>query len=98
MNHALWLGKPQKKVPFLMAGPLREGGGGLKGCTIKEKELFFNVREKFLWPLSRGGEGAKGLSDRATKKRTFFFAASLSLSSHIFVDNLEYLHSLYIYI
>ena len=28
-------------------------------------------KKKFLWPLSRGG-GAKSLSGRATKKRTFF--------------------------
>ena len=48
-----------KKVLFLVAGPLRK------------KRTFFNVRKKFLWPLSRvgggGGGGAKGLSGRATK-------------------------------
>ena len=35
------LGKPQKKqVIFLMAVPLREGGGG-KGLAIKKKKNFF---------------------------------------------------------
>ena len=34
------LGKPQKKVFFLVDGPLR-GGGGLNGCATKEKSNFF---------------------------------------------------------
>ena len=38
------LGKPQKKVIFLVAGPLR--GGGLNGCATKEKRTFFDVRKK----------------------------------------------------
>ena len=33
------LGKPQKKVLFLMAGPLRGRGGG-EGPAIKEKIAF----------------------------------------------------------
>ena len=34
-----YYGKPQKKVIFLVAGPLR-GGGGLNGCATKEKSTF----------------------------------------------------------
>ena len=39
VNLCNW-GKPQKKVLFLVAGPLR-GGGGLNGCATKEKITFF---------------------------------------------------------
>ena len=35
------LGKPQKKVLLLIAGPLR--GGGVKGRVIKEKIAFFGT-------------------------------------------------------
>ena len=35
------LGNPQKKIPPLMAGPLRGGGG--KGRAIKEKITFFET-------------------------------------------------------
>ena len=35
------LGKPQKKIPPLMAGPLR--GVGVKGRAIKEKRTFFET-------------------------------------------------------
>ena len=37
------LGKPQKKVLLLIAGPLRGGGGGGKGRGIKEKKAFFGT-------------------------------------------------------
>ena len=37
--YTLWLGKPQKKVPPLMARPLR-GGGGVKAGPLRKKELF----------------------------------------------------------
>ena len=36
------LGKPQKKVHPLVAGPLRGGGGG-KGRAIKEKRTFLKT-------------------------------------------------------
>ena len=62
-----------------MAGPLRvggaRGGGGLNGCATMERRTFFNVRKKGPTATKPRG-GAKGLSGRATKKRTFF-AASL---------------------
>ena len=35
----------RKKILFLVAGPLR-GGGGANGCATKEKRTFFNVRGK----------------------------------------------------
>ena len=38
----------RKKVLFLVAGPLR-GGGGLNGCATKETKLFLNVRKKSLY-------------------------------------------------
>ena len=61
-----------KKVRFLVAGPL-VGEGGLNGCATKEKRTFSLMEgKKFLWPISRGGGGPKGLSGRATKKITFF--------------------------
>ena len=74
------VGKPQKKVLFFVARPLRRGGGGYIGRATKEKKdfflmFFFNFL-KFLLPLSRGGWGRKGLSGRATKNKNFF-AASL---------------------
>ena len=72
------LGKPQKKVHFLVVRPLRRGGG--KGPTTKEKRTFFLYFSlKFLWPLSRGmwGGVGKGLSGRTTKKRTFILGLPL---------------------
>ena len=39
------LGKPQKKVLLLMAGPLR--GGEVKGRAIKEKKTFFPTFQIF---------------------------------------------------
>ena len=38
------LGKPQKKkkVPLLVAGPLR-GGGGVKAGPLRKKELFLKL-------------------------------------------------------
>ena len=36
------LGKPQKKIPPVMAGPLKRGGG-VKGRAIKEKITFFET-------------------------------------------------------
>ena len=59
--------KAAKKVLFLVTGPLRG-----RGCATKEKRFFLMKGKKFLWPLSRGGGGAKGLRGRATKKITFF--------------------------
>ena len=53
-------GKPHKKVLFLVDGPLRGESG--EGCATKEKRTFFNIRKN----------DNKGLSGRATKKRTFF--------------------------
>ena len=48
-----YLGKPQKRVLFLVAGPLR--GGGVNGCATKEKRTFFNVagplRKELFWRL-----------------------------------------------
>ena len=47
------LGKPHKKVLFLVAGPLN-------GCATKEKGTFFNVRKKV--PMAtkpRGGGGER---------------------------------------
>ena len=41
MSFKLLLGKPQKKVLFLVAG-----GGGLNGCATKEKKIFFYCKEK----------------------------------------------------
>ena len=50
---------------------------------MKKKELFFNVRKKvFIVTKPRGG-GAKGLSGRATKKRTFFAAFLTVKEKHI---------------
>ena len=63
----------RKKSSFL-SGRATKRGWGLNGCATKEKRIYFLM---FLWPLSRGG-GAKSLSGRATKKITFFFAASLT--------------------
>ena len=57
--HKLALGKPLKKVLFLVAGPLR-GGGSLNGCA--SKDIFFNVRKKV--PMAnkpREGGGLKAL-------------------------------------
>ena len=58
-----------------MAEPLREGAGpggmAKRVCHYEKKNFFGNIRKKFLWPLSRGGAGAKGLSGRATKKELF---------------------------
>ena len=48
----------RKKVLFLVAGPLREGGR-LSGCaTKKKKDFFFNVRKKVSMATKpRGGWG-----------------------------------------
>ena len=73
------LGKPQKKILLLMAGPLR--GGGVKGQAIKEKNwnLFFQ-RSKFQRQLSSRMGGGLGINGPAIKRRTFF-AASLRENS-----------------
>ena len=44
-----------KKVPFLVAGPLR--GGGLNGFATQEKITFFNVRRKSSYSYKPGGWG-----------------------------------------
>ena len=56
------LGKPQKRVLFLVAGSLR--GGGQNVCASKEKRT-------------------KGLSGRATKKRTFILRIPLHTNRQI---------------
>ena len=46
-----------KKVPLLMARPLR-GGEGSKGRTIEEKDFFLlklKKSKRIRWPLSTGG-------------------------------------------
>ena len=49
--------KKREKSSFL-SGLATKRGEGLNGCATKEKkELFFNARKNFLWPLSRGGGG-----------------------------------------
>ena len=54
-----------------MAGPLRGGGGGgLNGCATEEKNNFFIIVRKKV-PMATKLRGAKGLSDRATKKIIF---------------------------
>ena len=50
---------------------------------------FRKKKKKFIWPLSLEGKGAKGLSGRSTKKRTFF-AASLRTKAN---DNEQYSRS-----
>ena len=55
------LGKPQKTVIFLMAVPLR-GGGGVKGFPLRKKGLFWGLFIEFLLikfrvPLSSRGRG-----------------------------------------
>ena len=71
---AVRLGKPQKKVLLLMAGPLRGGG---KGWAIIEKKTFFwNLffpRSKISTAIKLGGGG--GGLDRncpASQRITFF--------------------------
>ena len=59
------LGKPQKKqVIFLMAVPLREGGG-VKGLPLRRKKISFRILKnwlnKFRLPLSSRGGGVKAL-------------------------------------
>ena len=56
------LGKPQKKVLFFLAGPLR-GGRGLNVCATKEKRTFFNVREKVPMATKPRGGWTKGLKN-----------------------------------
>ena len=48
---------------------------------LRKRKLFFNLRKKVPMGTKPRGRGAKGLSDRATKKR-IFFAASLSKKIH----------------
>ena len=77
------LGKPQKKVFLLMAGPLR-GRGRVKGRTIKEKRTFFRTfffqRSKISTAIVLEGEGGLGLNGHAIKRRTFFAASLLFIS------------------
>ena len=54
------VGKPQKKVIFLVAGPLR-GGGRLNGCATKEKRTFFSVRKKVPVATKPRGGGLNAL-------------------------------------
>ena len=66
---SLTYGKPKKK--YFLSGRATNRGKGLNGCATKEKRTFLMEGKKFLWPLSRGVRGAKGLSGRATKKEFF---------------------------
>ena len=44
------------------------------GVPLRKKDFFFYARKKVpMAPKPRRGGGAKGLSGRATKKRTFFW-------------------------
>ena len=43
-----------KKVLFLVAGPIR-GGGGLNGCATKGKKNVFNVRKTVPMATKPGG-------------------------------------------
>ena len=55
---SLSLGKPQKNNVFLVAGPLRGGGG--KGLATKKKYLFWsskNLEKKFMATKLEGGGG-----------------------------------------
>ena len=44
------LGKPQKKVPPLMARPLR-GGGGVKAGPLRKKNLFLKLFFNIILPF-----------------------------------------------
>ena len=52
-----------------MAGPLRGGGGGVKGRAIKEKRTFLTF---FLQRSKLEGGGGLGLNGTAIEGRTFF--------------------------
>ena len=72
----LFLGKPKKNL-FLMAVPLRGGGGvRLMGLPLRKRSLFLLsfIQKKIRLPIRLKGEG---LNDTAIKK-IFFFAASLT--------------------
>ena len=71
------LGKPQKKVLFLVARPLKGRGGN--GCATKEKRTVFNVRKKVPMATKPRGGGLKALV--AGHYENNFFAASLTLYS-----------------
>ena len=69
----------RKKSSFLIGRATKRQ---LNGCATKEKDNFFNVRKKVPMgtkPMGAGG-GTKGLSGRATKKRTFFAASIIQLN------------------
>ena len=70
----------RKKVLFLVAGPLR-GGGGAKRVCHQGKKTFFNVRKKVPIATKPREGGAKGLSGRV-KKRTFFAASLICLRNY----------------
>ena len=42
---------------------------------LRKEDFFFNVRKNVHMATKPGGGGLKGLSGRATKKRTFFVAS-----------------------
>ena len=56
-----------------LSGRATKRGEGLNGCATMEKYVFFYVRKKVPMATKPRGRGAKDLSGRATKKRTFFF-------------------------
>ena len=64
--------KGSRKKSSCLSGRATKRGGGQNGGATKEKRTVFNVRKKFLWTLSRGPGGSKGISGRATKKRNFY--------------------------
>ena len=70
----------RKKVPFLVVGPLKGGGGGGMVGTVR-KETFFKTRKKN--PIKRmttklEAGGGRALVVEALKKM-LFFAASLTI-------------------
>ena len=63
----MYLREAAKKVFLLMAGSLRGGQG-----SLRKKLLFFQSSIKL------EGEGGLGLNGPAIRRRTFFYAASLT--------------------
>ena len=61
-----------------MAGPLRGGGGGLNGCSTKEKGTFFNVRKKV--PVATKPSGGLKALVAGLLRKEHFYAASLEFS------------------
>ena len=48
-----WEKEAAKKVHFLVARPLRGGGGSRKGLPIRKKDFFESLKNaKKMWPLS----------------------------------------------